>query len=102
MTKLETEFTQALLACLEAAEACTGQPETRLREQAKKEGGAKALQRLLDKNQVTRQFAPLEKLGKLEMSPEYLVTRGRYAALFTDDQVNFCLEALLEAGAFSI
>lgn len=102
MTKLEMEFTQALLACLEKAQASTGLTETRLKEQAQKEGGAKALQRLWDRQQLTRQFGLLAQQNKLDLSPEYLATRGRYAPLFTDDQVNFCLEALLEAGAFSI
>lgn len=101
MTKLEMEFTQELLKALNAAEQVTGVAETRLREQAQKDGGAKAMKRLLGRSQLTRQFALLQEKRRLDLCPEFLVTRGRFGALFTDEEVNLCLEALLEAGVFS-
>ena len=100
MTKLETEFTEALLACLAEAETVTGVAETRLKTQAQKDGGPKAVKQLLARGQMTRQFAPLKAKNRLDLSVEALVIQGRYARLFTDDEVNLCLQTLLDAGMF--
>ena len=101
MTKLETDFTAELLKKLEQAEAVTGIPELRLQEAARKRGGAAAVKELLRRGQTTRQFSELKERGRLDLSAEYLVTRGKYGALFSDEEVDACLAALLEAGAFS-
>lgn len=100
MTKLETEFTAALISNLKKAEELTGVPEPRLISQAEKVGGVKAVKQLLSRGQMTRQFEPLKAMGKLELCPEALVIRGKYASLFSDEEVNGCLEILLEAGMF--
>lgn len=100
MTKLETEFTQELLRSLEKAAELTGVPEPRLTAQARKDGGVRAVKQLLARGQFSRQFQPLQDKGRLELTPEYLVTRGKYGALFTDEEVNLCLQILLEAGAY--
>ncbi len=101
MTKLETAFTLELLKNLEEAERLTGIAEPRLKAQAQRSGGAAAVRQLLRRGQTARQFQALKELGRLELSPEYLVTQGRFGPLFTDEEANQCLEALLEAGAFS-
>ena len=101
MTKLETEFTAELRAVLEQAQSLTGIPESRLRVQAEKAGGVKAVKELLRRGQTTRQFDALRELHRLNLTPEYLVTRGKYGPLFTDEEVDLCLRALLEAGAFT-
>ena len=100
MTKLETEFTMALIAAIEKAEALTGTGEPRLLAQAQKDGGPKAVRQLLSRGQTTRQFEPLKQLGHLELTPEALVIQGKYGSLFSDDEVNRCLEVLLSTGMF--
>ena len=100
MTKLETDFTLALIANLEEAERLTGVAETRLKTQAQKDGGAAAVKQMLSRGQMTRQFMPLKAKRRLDLSPEALVTKGKYASLFTDEEVNICLSALLEAGMY--
>ena len=102
MTKLETEFTSELLAALEQAETITGIGEARLAETARKRGGAAAVKEMLRRGQTTRQFSRLAELGRLELTPEHLVTRGKYSSLFTDEEADFCLKTLLESGAFSL
>lgn len=102
MTKLETEFTTDLLQSLAEAEALTGVGEPRLRQQAEKLGGPKAVQELLKRGQTTRQFQPLKEKKRLDLSPEALVTKGKYAALFTDEEADICLSALLEAGLYEL
>lgn len=100
MTKLETEFTLELLETLKMAEEATGTAETRLAAQAQSLGGPAAVRQLLSRGQTTRQFEPLRKQGRLELSVEALVTRGKYASLFSDQEVDLCLGALLEAGMY--
>lgn len=97
---MDSKFTRELLEQLKQAEDETGIPETWLAEQAKRYGGVKAVGEYLRRGQLTRQFSALQKRGRLELSPESLVIQGRYAELFSDEQVNACLERLLEAGFF--
>lgn len=100
MTKLETEFTAALISAVNQAESLTGVGEPRLIQQAETIGGVKAVKQQLSRGQLTRQFTPLKNQGHLELSMEALVIQGKYAALFTDEEVNLCLETLLDAGMF--
>lgn len=100
MTKLEQAFTLALLQNLSEAEKATGVAEPRLKKLAEEKGGAAAVKQLLSRHQMTRQFDSLKQKKRLDLSVEALVIQGKYAALFTDEEVNDCLAALLEAGMF--
>jgi hypothetical protein len=100
MAKLEEQFTQDLLKILSQAEAVTGVAESRLKAAAEKDGGVKAVKNLLGRGQQTRQFGPLQAKKRLDLTVEQLVTKGRYASLFTDEEANLCLQTLLDAGAF--
>lgn len=100
MTKLETEFTGALLDNLAQAQTVTGVAETRLKTQAEREGGVKAVRQMLQRGQMSRQFTPLQEKKRLDLTPEALVIQGRFAPLFTDDEVDLCLQTLLDAGMF--
>ena len=100
MTKLETAFTRDLLRSLAEAEKITGVSETRLAAQAEAQGGPAAVRQLLARGQTTRQFQPLQRAKRLDLSVEALVTKGKYAELFTDDEANICLSALLAGGLY--
>lgn len=100
MTKLEMEFTEELLARLSQAETLTGVAEPRLVAQAQKDGGPRAIKQLLSRGQNTRQFLPLKEKKRLDLSLEALVIQGKYAELFTDEEVDQCLQQLLDAGMF--
>lgn len=100
MNNLENTFTAVLLEQLSKAQKVCGVEETRLRQQAEKLGGVKAVQQMLSRRQETRQFGPLKQMKRLDLSVEALVIQGKYASLFTDEEVNTCLEALLEGGMF--
>lgn len=102
MTKLEETFTQVLLEQLAAAEAATGVAETRLADQARTLGGAQAVRQLLDRGRTTRQWTPLQRAGRLDLSVEALAVRGRFAPLFTDRQADECLQRLLEGGFYGL
>lgn len=100
MEQLERTFTTELLGQLSAATEVTGVQEARLQEQAEKSGGVQAVKQLLSRNQTTRHFQRLKELGRLELSVEAMVIQGKYSSLFTDDEVNACLDVLLENGYF--
>ena len=100
MNNLENSFTTALLGQLAKAQQICGVEETRLRQNAEKLGGVKAVQQMLSRRQETRQFQSLRQMKRLDLSVEALVIQGKYASLFTDDEVNACLEVLLEGGMF--
>lgn len=97
---MEDKFTRELLERLGQAEKETGIPEPRLAEQVRTQGGVKAVGEYLRRGRLTRQFSALKEQGKLELTPESLVIQGKYGALFSDEQVNICLDRLLEAGFF--
>lgn len=72
MTKLETAFTAELLKNLAAAAALTGVEEARLRQQAEKLGGPKAVKELIARGQMTRAVSAAEgekKTGSQSGSP---------------------------------
>lgn len=100
MANLENSFTAALLEQLHMAAKICGVEETRLWKQAEALGGVKAVKQMLSRRQETRQFEPLKKLKRLDLSVEALVVKGKYASLFTDEEVNACLDALLEGGLY--
>lgn len=100
MKNLESSFTLALLEQLDKASMICGVEETRLRQQAEALGGVKAVQQMLARRQETRQFIPLKNMKRLDLSVEALVVQGKYASLFTDEEVNICLDALLAAGFY--
>ena len=53
---------------------------------------------LLKRHRLSPWFEALAKKGQLAASPEALTVQSKYGELFTDDEVNACFEALLEAG----
>lgn len=62
--------------------------------------GVDFLRDQVQRHHVSDGFDALCSWGHLELTPEVLMTEGRYAALFTDDQANWCLATLLDAGYY--
>lgn len=100
MNNLEHTFTTALLEQLGKAAGVCGVEEVRLRQQAEALGGVKAVKQMLARRQENRQFVPLKNMKRLDLSVEALVVKGKFASLFTDEEVNACLDALLEGGLY--
>lgn len=72
--------------------------QKRLRAQAAQYGAAACARDLLRRDRRSEGFAALARAGRLELSLEALAAAGKYGPLFTDDEINRCLAALLEAG----
>lgn len=77
-----------------------GCPTKRLIGNLETYGGAETLRELARKRRVSDGFAALRDCGHLELTPEALALKSKYGALFTDDEVNWCLEVLVEAGYY--
>lgn len=56
------------------------------------------VRRCLSGSRDSEGFAQLQKLGRLDLTPEALAVSRSFTALFTDEQVNTALMRLLEAG----
>lgn len=63
-------------------------------------GGVETAKEYLRKNRLSDGFDQLSNLGRLELSMEAQVVRGKFAALFTDEEVNGCFERLCAAGYY--
>lgn len=96
--KLSAAFTAALLETCRKAELATGVRDVRFMTEIEQRGGVEAMRGLLKRRRVSPWFDALAKKGQLSLSPEALATQSKYGELFTDDEVNECFSALLEAG----
>lgn len=96
---LEQAFCREAVQNAQAAMLTHGAPTKRLL-QGLEQAGLDAVRENLRRRRVSDGFDHLARLGHLELSPEALMTKGKYGTLFTDDEVNWCLHVLMEAGFF--
>ena len=68
--------------------------------QSLEEHGIDAVRDQVKRHRLSDGFDQLRRCGHLELTPEALMTKGKYASLFTDEEVNWCLDVLLEAGYY--
>ena len=97
---LEKAFQQEAMAQAQTAMLVWGCPTQRLYQSLETRGGVETARELAGKRRLSDGFDALRRCGHLELSLEALMTKGKYGALFTDEQVNWCLEVLLEAGYY--
>ena len=77
-----------------------GCPTKRLLQTLQDRGGVETARELAKRRRLSDGFDALRRCGHLELSLEALMTKGKYGSLFTDEEVNWCLEVLVEAGYF--
>ena len=100
MTQLEQNFQKEAMAQAQTAMLAHGCPTKRLYTLLESRGGVETARELARKHRLSDGFDALKACGHLELSLEALMTKGKYGTLFTDDEVNWCLEVLVEAGYF--
>lgn len=76
--------------------------QTRLLAACKENTALAQLHRQFSRRQCSDAFDDLEKRKLLQYSPEALAVTGRFGALFSDEEVNFCLELLLSEGFYEL
>ena len=95
---LEEKLVQRLRQQAQSA-AALGIPEPkRLFQAAERFGAAEALSGLFSRGRLSDSFDALADAGHLELSPEALVVSKEFGPLFSDEEADFCLQALLQAG----
>ena len=99
---MEQKFERELCSALEKAETAYGICDKQFLSRIQQRGGVNVIRETIRKNQASPVFLQLRDAGALTLAPEQLVTQGKYGELFTDEEVNFCLEMLLEAGYYAI
>lgn len=101
MKALEARFEEQLKTALERAQADCHVPQKRLAESVKKRGALVAAKESLGRKRASEGFYGLEKAKRLDLSLEALAAREEYAPLFSDDEVNFCMDLLCEYGYYN-
>ena len=97
---LEEKLVQRLRQQAQSA-AALGIPEPkRLFQAAERFGAAEALSGLFSRGRLSDCFDALADAGHLELSPEALVVSKEFGPLFSDEEADFCLQALLQAGFY--
>jgi len=99
MTLAQTFQAQAI-AQAQTAMLAHGCPTKRLIQNLERYGGLETLQDLARRHRLSDGFDALVRCGHLELTLEALAVQRKYGALFTDDEINWCLEVLVEAGYF--
>lgn len=97
---LAKDFQAQAVAHAQTAMLAHGCPTKRLVETLQTRGGVETVRELCRRGRLSDGFDALQKCGHLELSLEALVIQGKYGSLFTDEEVNFCLDVLMEAGYF--
>ena len=97
---LEEKFNLQAKHNAQTAILAHGAPAKRLLQDLEAYGGVRTAQDLFRKHRVSDGFDQLAQRGKLELTLEALVIKGQFGSLFTDEEANWCLEVLMEAGYF--
>ena len=97
---LAQQFQLQAMAQAQTAMLAHGCPTKRLMDTLQEKGGVETARELCRRGRLSDGFDALKKCGHLELSLEALIIQGKYGSLFTDEEVNGCLDALMEAGYF--
>lgn len=98
--KLKEEFQLQAMKSAQTAMLEHGAPTKRLLDTLSSRGGVETVQELCKRHRVSDGFDFLCGKGLGNLTLEALAVQGKYGALFTDEEVNHCLDMLMQAGHF--
>ena len=98
--KLKEEFLLQAIKNAQTAMLELGAPTKRLIDTLSSRGGVETVQELCKRHRVSDGFDALCDRGRGDLTLEALVVKGKFGSLFTDDEVNHCLDVLMQAGYF--
>ena len=98
--KLDKEFQQQAMANAQTAMLAHGCPTKRLLQTLEARGGVETVRELCKRHRASDGFDELCAKGHGELTLEALVIKGKFSALFTDEEANHCLDLLMQAGHF--
>lgn len=99
-SQLEQQFEAAWRKATEQAAQLCALDAAPILAAIEKKGGASAAHETLRRGVESPLFAELCQKGHPELSMEALVTQSRFADLFSDREVNLCLDRLCEVQYF--
>ena len=99
---LEEKLDAALVKQGQEAEKQGLPAPKRLLRNAQQRGALSSLKEQLRRKQCSDTFDALADRGALQFAPEALVVSREFGSLFTDEEADFCLQQLLEAGYYGI
>ena len=97
---LSQTFQKEAMTNAQTAMLAHGAPTKRLLQTLQIRGGVETAKELAAKHRLSDGFDHLARCGHLELTLEALMTKGKYGSLFTDEEVNHCLDVLVEAGYY--
>lgn len=98
--KLSLEFQLQAIKNAQTAMLQHGAPTKRLIDTLSSRGAMETVKELCKRHRVSDGFDDLCSKGHGELTLEALAVQGKYGSLFTDEEVNFCLDVLMQAGYF--
>jgi len=96
--KVAAEFHTAMLDVYRKAKKETGYNASYFLRLVEEVGGLEAARRLLHAGSVSSGFSALWEKGRLDLSVEAVVLQGRFADLFTDEELTVARDRLAEYG----
>lgn len=96
----EQDFTKKAIENAQIAMLAHGAATKRLLRDLETYGGVRLLQDLCRKHRLSDGFDELAACGHTELTLEALAVQSRFGALFTDEEVNRCCEALCQTDHF--
>lgn len=100
MKTMEQQFSERVLAQMQTAEREKYCRTGRLLAQIEKFGALGYTKAQFRRGRVCDGFDELAEAGQLALSIEALAVSKQFGELFTDEEADFCLQALLEAGYY--
>ncbi|MDL2215658.1 hypothetical protein LJB77_01075 [Ruminococcaceae bacterium OttesenSCG-928-N02] len=101
MKPLEQTFQEAVLAKVANAATLGVKPGPAFFTNVQKFGALAMCQRAIARGQTLPMFDALCKAGHPAATLEEIVVQRKFAPLFTDEEVNACFDALVDAGLYT-
>jgi len=98
--KLKEEFKLLAMKNAQTAMLEHGCATKRLLDTLSARGGVETVQELCKRHRVSDGFDDLISKGHGDLTLEALAVKGKFGTLFTDEEVNWCLDVLMQAGFF--
>ena len=100
MGQLEKKLQEAVIKNCEKAEKECGCKMTRLIQTIERFGIVRTAQEIIKKGRTSDCFERLVEDKRVELTMEAELVKGKYADLFTDEEVNACYDLLCENGYY--
>ena len=96
----DKDLTKIAIEQAQTAYLTYGCPTKRLMQNLEIYGAVAVIKDLCRRHRLSDGFQELVQCGHPELTPEALAVKSKFGSLFTDDEANWCLQALCEVGYF--